>query len=118
MSAPDERTDAWLRETLRAAPRPKPDPALADRVLRRVAEREREGERRRHVGARLVLWAYWLAAFAASAWILRQYPLPEWLTAVLWGAAFAMVPVGYAVALWSRPDALARRERNGTARLV
>jgi hypothetical protein len=117
MSAPDERTDAWLRETLRAVPRPKLDPVLADRVLKRAAEREREDERRRHVGARLVLWAYWLAAFAASAWILRQYPLPEWLTAVLWGIALAMVPAGYAFALWSRPDALARRERNGTEAL-
>jgi hypothetical protein len=112
MSAPDERTDAWLRKTLQAAPRPQSDPALAARVLRRVAEREREDERRRHVGARLVLWAYWLAAFAASTWMLRQYPLPEWLTAVLWGTALAMVPASYAFALWSRPDALARRERS------
>jgi hypothetical protein len=105
MSTPDERTDAWLRRTLRAAPPPQPDPSLAGLVLRHVAEREREDERRRRVGARLVLWAYWLAAFAASAWILRQYPLPEWLAAVLWGVALAMVPAGYALALWSRPDA-------------
>jgi hypothetical protein len=112
MSAPDERTDAWLRKALGAAPRPQSGPALAARVLRRVAEQEREAERQRRVGARLVLWAYWLAALAASTWILRQGPLPEWMSGVLWVAALLLVPAGYAFALWSRPDALARRERS------
>jgi hypothetical protein len=112
MSTPDERTDAWLRGTLEPAPRPRPDPELAARVLRRVAVRELEAERQRRVGARLVLWTYWLAALAASAFLLRQGPLPEWLASVLWVAALALVPLGYAFALWSRPDALARRERS------
>jgi hypothetical protein len=112
MSTPDERTDAWLRRTLAPAPRPQPDPDFTARVLRQVAVREREAERQRRVGARLLLWAYWLAALAASAWILRQGPLPEWAASVLWVAALVLVPVGYALALWSRPDALARRERS------
>ena len=55
--------------------------------------------------------AYWLAALSASAGILRQGPLPEWASAMLWLVALLLVPVGYAIALWSSMGALANRER-------
>ena len=56
--------------------------------------------------------AYWLATLVASAWIVGQRPLPEWTAAALWCAALVLVPAGYAFALWSRPEALARRGRS------
>ena len=100
-----------LRRVLAAHPRPQLTADFAVALMRRVRQQEQERARQRGVGTRLVLGAYWLAALAASAWILRQGPIPEWATTVLWGAAVLLVPVGYALVLWSSPAAFASRPR-------
>jgi hypothetical protein len=106
-----ENDDA-IRRLLVGCPRPQLAEGFARELMRRVEQQELDHARQRGVGTRLVLGAYWLAALAASAWILRQGPLPEWAAALLWCAALVLVPAGYAFALWSRPEALAGRERS------
>jgi len=97
---PDLRTETFLREELARHSRPSFAPDLSARILRRLAEREREQAARPRVGARLLLGGYWLAAGAASAAILARNPLPEWGAAALFGLAIAAAPLGYAAALW------------------
>jgi hypothetical protein len=101
--------DDGVRRLLAGHPRPQLAEDFSRQLMRRVRQQEEAG---RSVGARLVLRAYWFAVLGASAWILRQGPLPEWAAAVLWCAALVLVPAGYAAALWSRPEALASRERS------
>jgi hypothetical protein len=99
-----------IRRLLAGHARPVLPEGFSREVMRRVRQ---QGEARSHgVGARLVLGAYWLAALGASAWILRQGPLPEWAAAGLWCAALVLVPAGYAVALWSSLGAPVRGERS------
>jgi hypothetical protein len=100
--------DDGVRRLLAGRPRPQLAEDFSRQLMRRVRHQEEAG---RGVGARLVLSAYWFSALGASAWILRQGPLPEWAAAVLWCAALVLVPAGYAFALWSRPEALAGHER-------
>lgn len=101
--------DDGVRRLLAGRPRPQLADDFSRQLMRRVRQQEEAG---RGVGARLVLSAYWFAALGASAWILRQGPLPEWAAAVLWCGALVLVPAGYAFALWSRPEVLAGRERS------
>jgi hypothetical protein len=103
--------DLALRRAFAKHPRPRLDASFPDELMRRLRHDERERERQHGVGKRLVLGAYWVAAASASAWILRQGPLPDWAAAGLWLAALALVPAGYAVVLWSTMGALAHRER-------
>lgn len=100
MSASDERTGDWLRRNLAGHAAPGPDPALGARVLRRLAEREREREARRSAGARAVLAAYWLAWSLGTLWLVARLPWPAWAGPVALGVAVAAVPAGFAVALW------------------
>ena len=99
--------DDWSR-LLAGRPRPQLSEDFSHELMRRVRQQQEAG---RGVGARLMLSVYWLAALFASAWILRQGPLPAWAAALLWCAALLLVPAGYAFVLWSRPEALAGRER-------
>jgi hypothetical protein len=98
--------DDGVRSLLAGRPRPQLPDDFSRQLMRRVRQQEEAG---RGIGARLVLRAYWLAALGASAWILGQGPLPEWAAAVLWCAALVLVPAGYALALWSRPEPLSGR---------
>ena len=100
MSVPDEKADAAIRGLLSRYPRPALGSDFSSGVLRRVSEHEREGVRQRHVAARLLLGAYWLAATLASVWILARLPWPEWAAPVAWGVALVVSPIGYAVALF------------------
>lgn len=104
-------TEDPIRRLLAGRPRPQLPQDFADAVMRRVRQREGAYQRQHRVGARLVLVAYWLAAVGASAWILGQGPLPEWMTAILWVLALLLVPAGFAFALWSRPRAAVTGER-------
>ena len=101
-----------LRRLLAERARPRLSEDFARDLMRRVRLQQEADARQRGVGTRLVLGVYWLAALVASAWILGQGPLPEWVAAVLWCGALVLVPAGYAFALWSRPGALAGRERS------
>jgi hypothetical protein len=100
VSAPDERTDHWLRRNLAGHRPPELDPALGARVLRRLAEAEREQDARRRAGARAVLATYWLAAALATLWLVARLPWPAWAAPVAQGLAVAAVPAGFAAALW------------------
>ena len=100
--------DDGVRRLLAGRPRPQLAEDFSRQLMRRVRQQEEAG---RGVGARLVLSAYWFAALGASAWILRQGPLPEWTAAILWVLALLLVPAGFAFALWSRPGAAVTGER-------
>jgi hypothetical protein len=100
MSGHEERNDAAYRRLLSRYPRPALTTDFADGVLRRVREHERARERQRHLGARLVLGAYWLAAALASAWLLARTAWPEWVGPVAWGLAMAGAPLAYAITLF------------------
>jgi hypothetical protein len=103
--------DDPLRRLLAQRPRPRLSDDFSRALMRRLRQQEPSLERQRGVGTRLVLGVYWLAALAATAWILRQGPLPGWMSAMLWAVALLLVPVGYAFVLWTTMGGLAKRER-------
>jgi hypothetical protein len=103
--------DDPIRSLLARRPRTQLPDDFAFAVMRRVRQQQQADERQYRVGARLVLVAYWLAACGASAWILRQGPLPEWMGAILWVLVMLLVPAGFAFVLWSRLGAPATGER-------
>ncbi len=100
MSVPEDKADGAIRGLLSRYPRPALGSDFSRGVLRRVAEREREREQKRRVGARLLLCAYWLAATLVCVWILARLPWPEWAAPVAWGVAVVASPIGYALALF------------------
>lgn len=100
MSSLEERNDARIRELLSRFPPPLLTAGFSSEALRRVRGRATEQERQRRAGARLLLGSYWLAAAAASVWILGRLPWPGWLTVIAWGVAVAAAPLAYAVALF------------------
>jgi hypothetical protein len=102
MTPIDERTDHALREALGRIPRPRHAAGLAPEILRRAAARERERGRQRRTGRRVLLAGYWVAAAFASLWLLARLPLPAWAGAAAWACALALVPAGFAIALWPR----------------
>ena len=81
---------------------PRSPPGSSTRVLRRLAERERERHARRRGWVRAVLVAYWLAAALGTLWLLARLPWPAWTGPVAWALAVAAVPAAFAVSLW--PD--------------
>jgi peptidoglycan/LPS O-acetylase OafA/YrhL len=103
--------DDEVRRLLAGRPRPQLSGDFSRELMRRVRQQHETHERQRGVGTRLVLGVYWLAALVATAWILRQGPLPEWLAALLWAGALLLVPAGYALVLWTSMGGLAKRER-------
>jgi len=100
VSSSEARDDTEIRGLLSRFPRPSLTAGFGDAVLRRVHEREQVLAQERRVRARLLLGAYWLAAGAASVWILARLPWPEWVVPVAWGLAVAAAPVAYAIALF------------------
>ena len=100
-----------IRRLLADRPRPRLSEDFSYELMRRLRRQQQAHARQGGVGARLVLGGYWLAALVASAWILRQEPLPGWTVAALWAVALVLVPAGYAVVLWSSMGGLAKRER-------
>ena len=103
--------DDEVRRLLAQRARPQLSDDFSRELLRRVRRQEQSLERQRGVGTRLVLGAYWLAALAATAWILRQGPFPGWMSAGLWAGALLLVPASYAFVLWTTMGALAKRDR-------
>jgi hypothetical protein len=103
--------DDPIRRLLARQPRPRLSDEFSRELMRRVRQQEQSLERQRGLGTRLVLGAYWLAALVATAWILRQEPLPGWLVGLLWTGALLLVPAGYALALWTSMGGLAKHER-------
>ncbi len=104
-----ENEDA-LRRLLADRPRPRLPEDFSRELMRRVRQQQDADARQHGVGTWLVLGVYWLAALLASAWILRQGPLPDWATALLWAAGLLLVPASYAVVLWSSMGSLGSRE--------
>jgi len=103
--------DDPIRRLLAERPRPRLSDDFSRELMRRVRQQQESRARQSGVGARLVLGVYWLAALVATAWILRQGPLPAWLTVVLWAGTLLLVPAGYALVLWTSMGGLAKRER-------
>ena len=102
--------DDPIRRLLARRPRPQLSDDFSRELMRRVRQRQETHGPLRRVGARLLLAVYWLAALVATAWILRQGPLPAWLTVVLWAGTLLLVPAGYALVLWTTMGGLAKRE--------
>ena len=102
MSELDERTNDWLRRSLAGHRRPALAPGSSTRVLRRIAERERERDARRRGWVRAVLVAYWLGVASGTLWLLARLPWPAWTGPVAWALAIGAVPAAFAVSLW--PD--------------
>ena len=100
-----------IRRLLAELPQPRLSQGFSRELMRRVRLQQEAHERQRGVGRRLALLAYWLTAVLASACILRQGPLPEWMSATVWAVALLLVPAGYAAVLWSSMGGLAKRER-------
>jgi hypothetical protein len=115
MSSREERDDAAIRRLLSDHPRPALGAGFSSSVLRRVREHESERQRQRHVGARLLLGSYWLAAALVSLWILGRLPWPEWAAPVAWGVAVAGAPVAYAIALFRSGSGLETCPGDGKA---
>lgn len=106
-----EDDDGAIRRLLARRPRPQLSQDFSRELMRRVRQQELAHDRRRSVSRRLGLTVYWLAAVAASTWILQQGALPGWTTTLLWSGAFLLVPAGYALALWSGLGDVAKHER-------